>query len=130
MADALQDAREFGRRSSGALRRHRCEPAAFNPALAVAMWRRGYDTRDIAQALGCDESFIYAHLPTWRAADGKGVRALECLGAATMLWLLSEDDNLPASAASSAAPPADDPPCSAGLTAGASSDAPAISRGA
>ena len=38
--------------------------------------------------------------------------------------------NLPASAASSAAPPADDPACSAGLTAGASSDAPAISRGA
>lgn len=38
--------------------------------------------------------------------------------------------NLPASAASSAAPPADAPPCSAGLTAGASPDAPAISRGA
>lgn len=38
--------------------------------------------------------------------------------------------NLPASAASSAAPPADAPPCSAGLTAGASKDAPAISGGA
>lgn len=34
--------------------------------------------------------------------------------------------NLPASAASSADPPADAPPCSAGLTAGASSDAPAL----
>ena len=40
--------------------------------------------------------------------------------------------DLPASAASSAAPPADAPPCSAGLTAGAfdSSDAPALSGGA
>lgn len=38
--------------------------------------------------------------------------------------------DLPASAASSAAPPADAPPCSAGLTAGASKDAPAISGGA
>ena len=35
--------------------------------------------------------------------------------------------NLPASAASSAAPPADAPPCSAWLTAGASPDAPALS---
>lgn len=125
MADALQDAREFGRRAAGFLRRHRCEPASFNPALAVTMWRNGSDTRDIAQALGANESFIYAHLPTWRAAEGKGARMLQHLGAATVRWLLSQEDNLPASAASSAAPPAVVPP-SAGLTAGASPDAPAI----
>lgn len=126
MTAPLQDAREFGRRASGVLRRHRCDPASFNPALAVAMWRRGFDTRDIAQALGADESFIYAHLPTWRGADGKGARMLENLGAATVLWLLSEEDTIPCSAASSAAPPAAVPPCAAGLTAGASSDAPAL----
>ncbi len=50
----------------------------------------------------------------------------ELRGAVTMIRLAH---NLPASAASSAVPPADAPPCSAGLTAGASKDAPAISGG-
>jgi hypothetical protein len=35
-------------------------------AEAVAMWRDGFDTYDIAHALHIRESIIYAGLPQWR----------------------------------------------------------------
>lgn len=101
MADALQDA----------LARLDALVAKWRKIVAESEWTLDPERGDGAI---CAAAFV----DTLDGAAGQLSAELAAIRAA---------HDLPASAASAAAPPADAPPCSAGLTAGASKDAPAIS---